>query len=659
MINNTSLLTYFTKPVREVECGVEFYSGSTLLHTYKGSDKLQSLTLERVGEDSKFFGFGICQRLNIKLIDFNGDLNIEGDMVPYFGDGTNKRSYPRFHNTETNRDEKGRLISITAYDLIEYANHIYFSDLNLSAPYTVKQIADAIASKLGTTATGTTGAGFTLSYEAGANLGGNETLREVLNMIAEVSQTIYYVNDNNVLTFKRLNAKDTVDYTINGDLILEVECGDNRRLQIICNTNSIGDSTYSTTTLEGSTQFVRDNGLWNMRTDLPDLLDSAIALVGNMTINQFSCQWRGNPLLEIGDKIAIAPPNKTVRYSYVIDDVLTFDGGLTEDTQWTFEDEDEKATNPTSLKKALEETYGRVDKANKRIDLVVKSVDEQGEEISSISIDMNGITSTVNDHSERLSKVEQTTNSITSTVQQQGDTLDDYGTKISQIEQTTSGITSTVAELDERITDQDQAIQDQNAKISTIEQTTDSITATVNDHGQTMTELEQTADSITSTVTSQGNMISQIRQDLDGINLSGYVTFTDLKTSGSTTINGSNITTGSISADRIKGGTIDADTINVTNLNASNLKSGYIDSGRISDSNNHLGSLYVTKLYAMGNYSGTVLLVNSSASGTWNTDYTSLGKTGVKIVTGGTQQAYKSWADILSGTSSGTTAVFG
>ena len=378
-------------------------------------------------------------------------------------------------------------------------------------------------------------------------------------------------------------------------------------------------------------------------------MDSAIALVGNMTINQFSCQWRGNPLLEIGDKIAIAPPNKTVRYSYVIDDVLTFDGGLTEDTQWTFEDEDEKATNPTSLKKALEETYGRVDKANKRIDLVVKSVEEQGEEISSISIDMNGITSTVNDHDERLSKVEQTTNSITSTVQQQGDTLDDYGTKISQIEQTTSGITSTVAELDERITDQDQAIQGQNAKISTIEQTTDSITATVNDHGQTMTELEQTADSITSTVTSQGNMISQIRQDLDGINLSGYVTFTDLSTSGSTTINGSNITTGTINADRIKVGSLDADKINGSSWGSYNM----------GTSDSKLASLYVTKLYAMGNYSGTILLVNSSSSGTWNTDYTRLTKSGVSIFSGGKQQSSKSWSDIIAGTSSGTTAVFG
>jgi len=49
----------------------------------------------------------------------------------------------------------------------------------------------------------------------------------------------------------------------------------------------------------------------------------------------------------------------------------------------------------------------------------------------------------------------------------------------------------------------------------------------------------------------------------DKIDLSGYVTITSLKTAGSTTINGSNITTGTISADRI-----DASTLKVYKLYA-------------------------------------------------------------------------------------------
>lgn len=647
MINNNALLTYFTKPVREVECGVGFYSGSTLLQTYKGSDKLKSLTLERVGEDSKFFGFGICQKLNIKLIDMNNNLSISGDMIPYFGDGTNKRTFPRFHNTETNRDEKNRLISITAYDLIEYANHYYFSDLNMTAPYTVKQIVDAVATKLGTTAFTLDEEGFTLSYPTGANLGGNETLRDVLNMVAEITQTIYYVDDNNVLTFKRLNAKETADYTINSDLIFDCECGENRRLQIICNTNQLGDSTYASTSLEGSTQFVRDNGLWNLRADLPDLLDNAVALVGNMTINQFSCNWRGNPLLEIGDKLAIAPPNQTTRYSYLLDDVYTFDGGLTESTQWTFTEEDEKATNPTSLRKSLEETYARVNKADKRIDLVIKEVDDQGEQITSIEMNINGITSTVNDHNERLSVVEQTNSEIKQTIAQHGEELDEYGTKISQIEQTTGGLTSTVATIDSRLNDIDDSIDSANAKISTIEQTANSITATVNDHGESISTLEQTADSISSTLTSQGEMINQIKQDVDGISLTGYVKFNDLSTAGSTTINGSNITTG----------TINADVINVTNLHAANLK-GLIPSGCISDSNNYINTLYATNIYSAVHYVQSLQLVSNGAAGC-ESNGTLLKPKGVYTVKNGTPTLLASWEEMAAGGSSTKTAVFG
>ena len=61
------------------------------------------------------------------------------------------------------------------------------------------------------------------------------------------------------------------------------------------------------------------------------------------------------------------------------------------------------------------------------------------------------------------------------------------------------------------------------------------------------------------------NIISIINASIEGItissskvNISGFVTFSDLSTSGRTTISGANITTGYISGDRIKGGTISA-----------------------------------------------------------------------------------------------------
>lgn len=60
------------------------------------------------------------------------------------------------------------------------------------------------------------------------------------------------------------------------------------------------------------------------------------------------------------------------------------------------------------------------------------------------------------------------------------------------------------------------------------------------------------------------------------ITMAGLVTFTDLSTAGSTTISGSNITTG----------TIDANKVTVTNLSASNITSGTLNANNVTISGN-------------------------------------------------------------------------
>ena len=95
-------------------------------------------------------------------------------------------------------------------------------------------------------------------------------------------------------------------------------------------------------------------------------------------------------------------------------------------------------------------------------------------------------------------------------------------------------------------------------------------------------KIEQKADSITTTVSKKvgdNEVISKINQSAETVtinankvNLSGYVTVSNLKTAGKTTINGSNITTG----------TIDASKATITNINASNIKSGTISGRAIS-----------------------------------------------------------------------------
>lgn len=124
---------------------------------------------------------------------------------------------------------------------------------------------------------------------------------------------------------------------------------------------------------------------------------------------------------------------------------------------------------------------------------------------------------------------------------------------------------------------------------SSITQTAQSIELSVNQklEGYSTTKemnsaIKVSADNITSTVSQKvgkTEISSTINQTAQGVkisaeklDLSGLVTISNLQTAGKTTINGSNITTG----------TIDASKVNVTNLNASNIKSGTITGRAIS-----------------------------------------------------------------------------
>ena len=251
------------------------------------------------------------------------------------------------------------------------------------------------------------------------------------------------------------------------------------------------------------------------------------------------------------------------------------------------------------------------------------------------------------------------TNELVRTVDETKSTITSIQGSITNIEDEQGNITSQMATITTEQSEIKQTAQGLTSTVSSIQTSLQNLDGEVETLSSTVSTVQQTATGLTSTVTQQGETISQIRQDLDKIDISGYVTFTDLKTSGSTTINGSNITTGYISANRISGGTIDADTINVNNLNASNLTKGLINANRISDANNYLANLYATNVYTAVNYAQTVQLVNSGSSGLENYG-TVLKSNGVYIKNGGTVTLLATWQQMADGgTTTTKTAVFG
>ena len=88
------------------------------------------------------------------------------------------------------------------------------------------------------------------------------------------------------------------------------------------------------------------------------------------------------------------------------------------------------------------------------------------------------------------------------------------------------------------------------SRVEATEQAVDGVKGSVS-------EVSQKADSISSKVTDLTGKYTELKQTIDGFDITGKVSFYDLKTAGATIINGSNITTGTIDTNRvnIKGGT--------------------------------------------------------------------------------------------------------
>ena len=386
--------------VRRLEAKVELYNGSTLVKTFKSTDKIKSFTIERVGDESKFFGFGICQRLNIQLIDMARELDITtanhfkvfiGLVGDNYTNTSGKFIFPPFYVKEVNRDENTNELSITAYDALYEATTHKVEEITLTS-YTIEEFARAAGALLGCSKiikvpTSFTNTAFNTSYPKGANFEGTETIREALDDVAEATQTIYYLNASGDLLFRRLGELGTgTAYSIDKSKYFDLKSKTARRLSTICHATELGDNVSASITETGTTQYVRDNAFWDLREDIGTLVDNAIAAVGGFTLAQFEMEWRGDFTLPIGQKIALTTKDDEIIYSYILNDTISFDGGLTEKTSWNYVDnEEETADNPTSLGELLKQTYAKVDKANKNIELATSKIDEATKEMENLA----------------------------------------------------------------------------------------------------------------------------------------------------------------------------------------------------------------------------------------------------------------------------------
>ena len=438
LINNVHL-TELNSPNQTIKARVEFYKGSTLEKICNCGETLNDFTVEKTGE-GKFFGFGICQKFSTVVFDVERELNITSDHTVEASFGVNSNfvyPFPNFYITEVERDEASNTLTITAYDALYRATNHTVSELSLSAPYTIKAFVAACAAllQIPLNIDESLSDSFDLVFESGANFDGTENIRKALNAAAEATQTIYYIDSNWDMVFKRLDTSGDPALTIQKTEYLELANGGACVLSNIVHTTELDDSVSaiaSEAVEDGVTQYIRDNPFWDLRDDIGTLLDNAQAVVGGTSIHQFECNWVGNYLLEIGDKIALITQDDNEIVSYVLDDTITFDGTLLQSTKWTYGDNSAETTdNPASLGEALNKTFARVDKVDKKITLLVNETKNTIEsDIQTIKENQTTLTQTATDISIRVESIE--TTGVTKVDTGTGFTFNEEGLRINK-----------------------------------------------------------------------------------------------------------------------------------------------------------------------------------------------------------------------------------
>ena len=491
-----------------------------------------NFTVERIGENSKFFGFGIVQHAKFTILDVNREIDYidtsHSFVIKYNVAGsTYIKTNPTFYITQTRRDENTNTLTVYGYDLLYPAASQHVSELTFPDNPRLLDYMLACIKKLGTSTPMYYGFAasdplLSMRYPEGANYEGSETIREMLDDFAEATQTIYYVNHQNQVCWKRLKNPDITDLDImdlTKDRYFTLTTKDGRRLQSICSATQLGENIIFSGTEIGSTQYVRDNGFWDMREDITTLVENAVAAIGGLSIRQFDCSWRGYLLVEPGDRLDLTTKDDDIVISYLLDDVITYDGSLSQHTKWSYTDNEvESLDNPTSLGDALKQTYAKVDKVNKQIELVASDIrSEMDERFASLEINPDGILAEVSRLEQKIDDgLQSTRDDFDSSIGNVANKFDNEITKINQetasLKLKADGIEASVSQIDSEIAGVAAAV---NAKVSAedveisiqkaMEQGVEAITTTT---GFTFNEeglhVNKTGSDITTTITEDG-----------------------------------------------------------------------------------------------------------------------------------------------------------
>lgn len=231
--------------------------------------------------------------------------------------------------------------------------------------------------------------------------------------------------------------------------------------------------------------------------------------------------------------------NQVVNYLYMLLENLRYTlGNLGEDN---FND-----TELDSIAKLIQEPiWARIADDEGNIHTLNVTAQNLLSQVSDLDGNLSALQQTAETLSSRITTADGNISALTQTANSLSSKISDAEGNISSLSQTVNGLSSKISTAEGNISSLQQTAGALSSKVSNVEGSVSTLTQTVN--GFSLSVSNGTSSS-TIKLMSGSTVISS-----KNISFSGMVTFSDLSTKGSTTINGSNITTGTINACNVNG----------------------------------------------------------------------------------------------------------
>ena len=591
---SAAFMSAMASPSRMIRGKVVVVDGG-LTSEYGYANKLQSIEQEVSAVKGKMFGAVVSYKSTIKLIDVKNvvQVNVGAKASPQIGiNGELLPMTPVYISSNTFDEVKG-IRTLIGEDAIGFTDKYIWNDIkgDLGAIFTIQDVFAAIANKIGIEfmITGELPNINAVYTKATFNVNGDETLRQILTAAAEATGAMVFINGNGKMEIKMLS--NTIALAIDKNVQFDLSTEPSSSLSGIISINELNDM-ISVGNNSSYVSVISVNPFIDPTDDSSQekLQNLFVKYQGN-TFYPYKLKWRGNPALEIGDKIRLTLRDGNVIDTWYLGEKIKYTGGMSAESSWEADESEKPEVGNQTIADTTRRTMAKVDKANQKITLLTEASGEQGQKISQLEVSLDGIRTEVSEVSNTANGAMTKATTVEQTVDGLKVQVTEANGKADKADKNASAAVTKANELEITVDGYDARITAAEGKADNAVTKTTELSATVNGISSTVTQVQSDLSAAEGNIATNTSSITQLSNEIDlkvsksdytgeeivskinlapdnivisspHIDLSGTVTVSSLA-DGTTTIDGACIKTGSISANRISGGELSGVSLNI------------------------------------------------------------------------------------------------